>query len=68
MFSKMLVLALLVPGAGGCFFSSGRDHESRGRHEEHHDHGTVTVVAPAVHVHGSGCGHVFRAGIWVVGD
>ena len=56
MFKKILVLAALIPGLAGCFVSDddGRHH---GRHEVHRDHS-----------HGSGCGHVFRGGIWIVAN
>jgi hypothetical protein len=69
MFKKMLVLGLLLPGVGGCFWSEdqGRDREQRGRHEEHRDHHETVVVAPE-HVHCVGCGHVLRGGVWVHAD
>jgi len=60
MIKKMLVLALLIPGAGGCIWSEGREH---GRHEEHHE-----VVVHPEHVHCVGCGHVLRGGVWVHSD
>ena len=59
MLKKMLVLALLVPGLGGCFWS-----EDRGRHEGHRGHHDTVVVTP-VHAHCVGCRHVFRGGVWV---
>jgi hypothetical protein len=65
MVKKMLVLALLVPGMGGCIWSEdrGRDHAESGRHEEHRE-----VVVQPEHVHCVGCGHVFRGGVWVNAD
>ncbi len=62
MFKKMLVLALLLPGVGGCFWS-----DDGGRHEGHRHYRESVVVTPA-HVHCVGCGHVFRGGIWVTGN
>jgi hypothetical protein len=52
MFKKMLVLALLLPGLGGCIWSEGR-------------HGAV-IVSP-IHAHCIGCHHVYRGGVWVSG-
>jgi hypothetical protein len=62
MFRKMLVLALLLSGVGGCIW-----REDRGRQEGHRDHRESVVVTPA-HVHCDGCGHVLRGGIWVGAD
>lgn len=58
MFKKMLVLAMLLPGVGGCIVSGGRGP---------HGHHGPAVVSP-VHLDCIGCRHVFRGGIWVVGD
>ena len=60
MSKKLLMLALLIPGLGGCIF-----HESPGPHNGHRGRHEETVVRPA-HVHRNGCGHVFRGGIWIV--
>lgn len=54
MFKKMLVLALLLPGLGGCIWSEGRGH-----------HGGVTVSP--IHAHCIGCHHTLRGGVWVSG-
>jgi len=62
MIKKMLVLALLIPGAGGCIWSEDRGH-GHGHHEERHE-----VVVQPVHVHCVGCGHVLRGGVWVHSD
>ena len=59
MFRKMMVLALLFPGLGGCIW-----REDRGRHEGGREHHSEVEVRP-VHVHGVGCGHVFRGGVWI---
>ena len=58
MLKKLLVLALLIPGMG-CLV---REERGGGRgHRDHHD----SVVVTPVHVHRSGCGHVFRGGVWI---
>jgi hypothetical protein len=62
MSKKLLVLVLLLPGVGGCFWS-----DDGGRREGHREHRETVVVTPA-HVHCVGCGHVFRGGIWVTGN
>jgi hypothetical protein len=76
MFKKMMVLAMLLPGAGGCFWGvdgGGRGHGGGGWHEghggggEHRGNGDTMVIAP-VHVHVDGCGHVLRDGVWVDSD
>jgi hypothetical protein len=72
MFKKMLVLALLLPGVGGCIWRGdhgrgqdehGRDHQDRGRQEEHRDHRQAAVIEPE-HVHGAECGHVLLGCFW----
>jgi hypothetical protein len=50
-------LAILFVGSAGCVLED--------EHERHHHR--AAVVEPG-HVHGPGCGHVFRGGIWVDDD
>jgi len=61
MVKKMLVLALLIPGLGGCIFTEEGGHRG---HRGGHD----TVVVTPVHAHCVGCRHVFRGGVWVVSN
>lgn len=64
MVKKMLALMTLLPAVGGCIWHDG---DGRGRRGEHHEHHGAVVVSP-VHVHGVGCGHVLRVGVWVNAD
>jgi len=59
MLKKMLVLALMIPGVGGCVL-----REESGSYNGRRSY-RQTTVTPA-HVHCDGCGHVYRNGIWVV--
>jgi hypothetical protein len=82
MLKKMLVLALLLPGVGGCIWHEGhgRGHDERGRGheeqrggheragaEEHLNH-PETLMADSAHAHGAGCGHVFQGCFWIDAD
>jgi hypothetical protein len=62
MFKKMLALAFLLPGLGGCIWSEGG-----GRHEGHHEHHGSVEITP-VHLNCVGCRHVYRGGVWVDAD
>ena len=62
MFKKMLVLALLIPGAGGCIIAE------EGGHGGHHGGHRSVVVARPVHAHCVGCRHIFRGGVWVISN
>jgi len=55
---KKIGLALLIPCMGGCIWHDGH---SRGHRRDSRPAG----VAHVEHVHGHGCGHAFRGGIWI---
>jgi hypothetical protein len=52
---KTLGCAILMLGSAGCFIEDD-DH--------HHHHGHRAAVVEPGHVHGAGCGHVLRDGVW----
>ena len=65
---KKIGLAMLIPCMGGCIWHDGsaRSREERGsRHESHRRVSQPIVVDHREHVHGPGCGHVLRGGIWI---
>lgn len=66
MLKKMLMLALLIPGVGGCVVREvpgpAEDRGRNGGHRYHHD----TAPPRSSHSHRHGCGHVFRGGVWIV--
>ena len=53
MLKKLMILAFLLPGAGGCIWETG-GHDG-------------VIVAP-IHAHCYGCHHVYRGGVWVIGN
>jgi len=64
---KKIGLALLIPCMGGCIWHDGDSrgrNERGGRHEEQRREPQATAVH-VEHVHGPGCGHVLRGGIWI---
>ena len=76
MFGKMLAMAFLLPGVGGCIWPGdrgdgqdehGRGHQDHGRQEEHRDHRQAAVIEPH-HVHGDDCGHVLWGCVWINAD
>lgn len=57
LFLNLLVLIAVATLSTGCII---RERGGPPRYYHHHDYGQVEG-----HIHGPGCGHVLREGVWV---